>query len=165
MDSAHRGNTGEFYVLAELSRRGWIAAQTSRNARAFDILARNGGRQVAIRVKTTMWKESMFRWNVKKNGEIFSELGPNDYSVLVEIPEAIEQYPVFYIVPSRTIESWLTADYDTWVRTPGMRGQPHDPSNKVRLFYLDGDDSKIGRGYRGRLEPYLQKWDILEGNE
>ncbi len=38
------GNTGEHYVIAELLKRGIIAAQTPRNAIAFDILATNGGR-------------------------------------------------------------------------------------------------------------------------
>jgi hypothetical protein len=163
MDSAHRGNTGEFYVLAELSRRGWIVAQTARNARAFDILARKASRQVAIRVKTTMWKESMFRWNVKKNGEIFAEMGPDDYCVLVEILDRIDRYPVFYVVPSQTIDGWLAADFDAWVRMPGVRGQPHDPSNKLRLFYLDGEESRIGRGYRNKLAPFLDKWNLLDG--
>jgi hypothetical protein len=37
-----KGNTGEFYALAELSRKGWAAAQTARNTRAYDILARGG---------------------------------------------------------------------------------------------------------------------------
>ena len=162
MDSAQRGNTGEFYVLAELSRRGWIAAQTARNARAFDILARKGEQQVAIRVKTTMWKESMFQWNVKKTGHIFSELGKDDYCVLVEIPEKADDYPRFYVVPTRIIEGWLTSDFDVWVKAPGAKGQPHDPSNKRRLFYLDGNEAELSRGYRKKLTPYLGRWNILE---
>jgi hypothetical protein len=59
MDSEIKGNAGEFYVLAELSRRGWTAAQTARNTRAFDILARQGSKQVAIRVVPT---ETLNRW-------------------------------------------------------------------------------------------------------
>jgi hypothetical protein len=56
----------------------------------------------------------------------------------------------------------LLADFETWLGTPGMKGQPHDPSNKVRLFYLDGDATRIGKGYRTKLEPYAKRWDLLE---
>lgn len=35
---AFAGNAGEFFVLAELTRRGWTAALTARNNRAYDIL-------------------------------------------------------------------------------------------------------------------------------
>src|SRR5438132_9922637 len=38
--SAFAGNAGEFFVLAELTRRGWTAALTARNNRAYDILGK-----------------------------------------------------------------------------------------------------------------------------
>ena len=38
------GNAGEFYVAAELLKRGVIAALAPRNAPTFDILATKGGR-------------------------------------------------------------------------------------------------------------------------
>jgi len=46
------GNAGEFYVMAELLKRGVIAGLTPRNARAFDILATKDNKTVKIRVKT-----------------------------------------------------------------------------------------------------------------
>jgi hypothetical protein len=38
----------EFFVLAELTRRGWTAALTARNNRAYDILAKRGESFAAI---------------------------------------------------------------------------------------------------------------------
>ncbi|MGA8613373.1 MAG: hypothetical protein WB760_17060 [Xanthobacteraceae bacterium] len=161
MDSVLKGNTGEFYVLAELSRRDWIAAQTARNSRAYDVLARKGDRQVGLRVKTKT--SGGFQWNVKKNGEIFLELGAADFCVLVEIP-AGEQYPLFYVVPTRTVRDWLTNDFKNWVETPGAKGQQHDRSTKRRIFHLDGDETKLGRGYRKKLSGFLGNWKLLDGD-
>src|ERR1700730_16557229 len=60
------GNTGEFYALAELSRRGWTAAKTARNTRIYDILARKDAQQVALRVKTKTADARGFQWNSKE---------------------------------------------------------------------------------------------------
>lgn len=46
------GNAGEFYVAAELLKRGVIAAPAPRNTPAFDILAAKGKKTVRVRVKT-----------------------------------------------------------------------------------------------------------------
>ncbi|HJZ45505.1 MAG TPA: hypothetical protein VJ233_17485 [Hyphomicrobiaceae bacterium] len=164
MDSVLKGNTGEYYVLAELSRRGWIAAQTPRNSRAYDVLARKGDRQVGIRVKTKTSDARIFQWNAKHDGEIFLDIGANDFCALVEIPDG-DAYPLFYIVPTETIREWLTGDFKTWVSTPGARGQQRSVTNKRRVFYLDGDETKTARGYRKKLQAYLGRWDSLERAE
>ena len=46
------GNAGEYYVMAELLKRGIIAALVPRNAPSFDILATSNNRNIKIRVKT-----------------------------------------------------------------------------------------------------------------
>jgi hypothetical protein len=139
MDSVIKGNAGEFYVLAELSPRGWTAAQTPRNARAFDILARQGSRQVAIRVKTKTHVSTGFQWNAKKDGAIFPEIGGNDYCILVDIPEVTADNsasPVYYIVPTEKLDRWLREDFDRWVNTPGpikvQRSQDNTRRNHPR---------------------------------
>lgn len=85
--SAFVGNAGEFFVLAELTRRGWTAALTARNNRAYDILAKRGDDFAAIRVKTKTSSFTLFQWNVKANGDIFLKMSHNkDFCVLVDIP-------------------------------------------------------------------------------
>lgn len=156
------GNAGEFYVLAELTRRGWTSAMTSRNNRAYDILAKKGDCSVAIRVKTKTAKSTVFRWNAKKDGMIFLDLADrNDYCVLVDIPDG-EKYPIFYIVPTTEINSWLNADFKKWRDTPGARGQQRNPTNKIRLFYVDDDTSRNSHGYTNKLEQYRSAWQLLE---
>src|SRR5258708_28629289 len=95
--SAFAGNAGEFFVLAELTRRGWTAALTARNNRAYDILAKRGDAFAGIRVKTKTSISTVFQWNAKADGQIFLELSQqNDFCILVDIPE-LAGAPTYYI--------------------------------------------------------------------
>jgi Holliday junction resolvase-like predicted endonuclease len=55
------GIAGEYYVAAELSRRGYLAAITLRNSEGIDILVSNidGNKLFSIQVKTTQNKKKM----------------------------------------------------------------------------------------------------------
>lgn len=46
------GNTGLFYACYQLSRKGWNALPTSRNAKGADLIVFNGKRKLGIQVKT-----------------------------------------------------------------------------------------------------------------
>jgi hypothetical protein len=69
---AFAGNAGEFFVLAELTRRGWTGALTARNNRSYDILAKRGDSFTAIRVKTKTSMFTLFQWNAKPKGSILT---------------------------------------------------------------------------------------------
>jgi Holliday junction resolvase-like predicted endonuclease len=70
------GNAGEYYVVAELLRRGIIAALAPRNAPALDVLATKGKITVRIRVKTKSHDNTGWHYVTKKNGSIFRNLIP-----------------------------------------------------------------------------------------
>ena len=162
LDSTMIGNAGEFYAMAELTRRGWVAGLTPRNSRAFDILAIKNNKSINIRIKTKTAKSNIFRWNAKRNKEIFLEKTVEDYCVLVDLPDREADAPVYYIVPTLVIEKWIVSDFETWLRTPGKGGRPHSPDNKIRLFYVDDDQTQLGHGYSIRLKAYLNDWNRLE---
>ncbi len=83
------GNAGEYYVVAELLKRGIVAALAPRNAPSFDILATRGNRTVKIRVKTKSQEYSVWQWAVKKDGSIFRNLSKDgDFTVLVDLAMA-----------------------------------------------------------------------------
>jgi len=162
--AAFAGNAGEFFVLAELTRRGWIAALTPRNSRAYDILAERDGKFAAIRVKTKRSAFPVFRWNAKPNGEIFLELmQQNDFCVLVDILEEGVS-PLYYVVPTPIIDKWLKDDFHNWVTTRGAKGQQRAPDNLVRLFYADDETDKPNHGYSQKLAPYKGSWELLSAN-
>jgi hypothetical protein len=162
ISGAEIGIAGEYFVQAELTRRGWMAALTARNNRAFDILAKCGERHASIRVKTKTSAFKLFQWNAKPNGDIFLEMdAKQDFCALVDIPEARDESPTYYIVPTPVIDKWLRDDFNTWVNTPGAKGQQRAKDNKRRLFYVDDDSSKLSHGYRVKLAKYVGAWDLL----
>ena len=63
------GNSGEYFVAAELERRGFTAAVPMSNTKDFDILARNKetDTQVAIQVKTNHGKKTT--WTLSQKNE------------------------------------------------------------------------------------------------
>ncbi len=159
--SAFAGNAGEFFVLAELTRRGWTAALTARNNRAYDILAKRGDAFAGIRVKTKTSISTVFQWNAKADGQIFLELSQqNDFCILVDIPE-IAGAPTYYIVPTSMIDSWLREDFNSWVTSPGAKGQQRAGDSRRRLFHMDGQTNKVGYGYIPKLAPYAGAWHLL----
>ncbi len=159
------GQAGEYFVLGELSRQGWTAALPARNNRAFDILAKRGDVTAAIRVKTKSPLSDAFQWQAKKKtGNIFLDLSEHhDFCVLVDIPEQSGGGPIYYIVPTHTIECWLQEDFKKWLETPGAQGQQRAATNLRRIFHLDGRAEKIGCGYREKLAPYKGAWHLLDG--
>ena len=70
LSQVNSGISGEFYVAAELTKRGYVSSLTSKNAKAIDLLASNsdGSKVVSIQVKTT------------KNGTSFT-LGQKDEEI------------------------------------------------------------------------------------
>lgn len=147
------GNAGEHYVMAELLKRGIVAALAPRNAPAFDILATQGDHTVKIRVKTKSQKYSDWQSGAKKDGKIFLNLSKKgDFTVLVDL--AMETKDLrFYIVPTHQIDTWLNDDFKKWVKTPGKNNRPHNPENKHRIISQ--------KKYAQKLDKYHNNWDIL----
>jgi hypothetical protein len=145
------GNAGEYYVMAELLKRGVVAALAPRNAPSFDILATKDNRTVRIRVKTKSHEYHVWQWMVKKDGSIFRNISKGgDFTVLVSL--AMENKDLgFYVVPTYKIDEWLKEDFDEWVKRPGQNNRPHDPKNPKR---------NLSQEQKG-LSRYLSQWDIL----
>jgi hypothetical protein len=160
-DSMLKGNAGEFYVLAELSRREWTAAQTPRNTRDYDVLALKNGKQIAVRVKTKTADSKSFTWQAKKDKVIFRNIILYDFCILVDIPRI--EFPEFFIVPTVRMDTWLRAEYDAWVKALGVKG-PRDPENRDRRIYMDTRE-EISHGYKTKLSPYRANWALLEDSE
>jgi hypothetical protein len=138
------GVAGEYFVAAELSRRGYIASISLRNTRGIDILATNQAatRSITIQCKTN--QSGARNWMLNEKSEDF--FAPNHYYVFVALGPATER-PRFYVVPSETVAKYITESHQRWLRTPGKRGQEHVDSG-MRKF-RDPDDT------------YLDRWDVL----
>jgi len=147
------GNAGEFYVAAELLKRGVIAALAPRNAPAFDIIATKDRKTVRVRVKTKSSEYTDWQWVVKKDGSIFRDLATSDdFTVLVNLTKDTKDMG-FFVVPTSVLNDWLVEDFNEWIRTPGKNGRPHDPTNKKRHL----KEPK----FANRLAQYSHNWEIM----
>src|SRR5438132_9120599 len=93
------GVAGEYFVAAELSRRGYIASLTLRNTRGIDILASNpdATKSVGIQVKTNQRPTRVWILNKKAEETRGDELAENLFFIFVSLPEA--GLPSYHIVP------------------------------------------------------------------
>lgn len=147
------GNAGEYYVMAELLKRGVVAGLMPRNAPSFDILATSGDRTVRIRVKTKSAQYDNWRWIVKKDKTLFRELSRNgDFTVLVNPADDTKDLE-FFVVPTHVLSKWLCDGFEEWRSTPGKNGRQRDPENPMRALYFSHEAK--------RLEPYRNAWGSL----
>ena len=141
VDNALIGNAGEFYVMAELLKRGWIAGLTPRNARAFDILASKKDKILSIRVKTK--SKGNWQWSVNKQGDIFHDLSvDNDFTVLVNLGK-INLDEMFYVLKTIEINEWLKTNHEQFLQRGGKDNPRRSLSSK-----------------EAKLESY-KNWNIL----
>lgn len=138
------GVAGEYFVAAELSRRGYIASISLRNTRGIDILATNqeATRSITVQCKTNQRGDKA--WMLNQKSEDF--VADDHYYVFVALSAANER-PSFHIVPSKTVAKATTESHRQWLRTPGKDGRQHIDS-PVRKF-TDYENS------------YLDRWDLL----
>src|SRR5437773_12294853 len=105
----------EYFVAAELSRRGYIASISLRNTRGIDILATNQAatRSITIQCKTKQGGEKS--WILDQKCENF--FAPDHYYVFVALAAANER-PTFHVVPSETVAQFIAVSHKKWLRTP-----------------------------------------------
>src|SRR6202030_468684 len=137
------GIAGEYFVGAELSRRGYVASITLRNTRGIDILASNADatKSVGIQVKTN--QEARKKWIL--NEKIEKNVATNLIFVFVRLNGY--DAPKYHIVPLADVVKCVSDDHKQWLSKPGSKGQAHK-DNPVRNF-ADMD------------EKYLDRWELL----
>jgi len=139
------GVTGEYFVAAELSRRGHIASISLRNTRGIDILATNAdaSRSVTIQCKTNQSLKTV--WVLNEKCESFES--ENHFYVFVALGDKRER-PHFHIVPSAVVAAFVRDGHSNWLKTPGKRGQAHRDTS-MRVFIDHANE-------------YLERWDLLD---
>ncbi len=140
------GVAGEYFVAAELSRRGFIASISLRNTRGVDILATNEktSRSVTIQCKTTRDPKAK-SWIVSEKCE--SCFHKNHFYVFVTL-QGIFELPKFYVVPSKDVAKVSLAGHKEWISHRKRDGTKRK-TNSMRIFQdIEGE--------------YLEKWQLIE---
>jgi hypothetical protein len=137
------GISGEYFVAAELSRRGYIASLTLRNTRGIDVLASNANatKSVGIQVKTA--QSSKRDWML--NAKIETEVATNLFFIFVRLNHL--EAPEYFIVPKDAAARYAAEGHVAWLSTPGKKGQPHKDTTMRKFADLKND--------------YLGKWELL----
>jgi len=137
------GVAGEYFVAAELSRRGYIASISLRNTRGIDILATNAAasRSVTIQCKTS---QSGNRWLLSVKDEAFHS--ENHFYVFVAL-RGPEERPHYHVVPSAIVAKHIRNNHRRWLAAPGLHGQAHKDNPN--------------RNFHDRANEYREKWELL----
>ncbi|GAB3545176.1 hypothetical protein [Spirosoma fluminis] len=138
------GIAGEYFVAAELSRRGFMASITLRNNDSIDIHASrlDDNKMFAIQVKTTQVRRR--QWPLSAKAE--KQFSQNHFYVFVNL-KGLDERPDYFIVPSAVVAQSTRDSHQLWLDTPGKQGQVHN-DNSMRVF-----SDKEGE--------YLERWDLL----
>ena len=138
------GVAGEYFVAAELSRRGYVASITLRNTRCTDIVVTNAdaSRTVTIQCKTSS-KETK-TWILSQKSEDF--VSDTHFYVFVSLRGELER-PTYHIVPSKVVAETIRIGHSEWLKGTSKSGKPHK-------------DSAI-RNFSDKNDAYLEKWQIL----
>jgi len=126
---------GVYYVAAELSRLGYIASVTTRNAKAADIVAMNDktSMTVAIQVKTCDVSTSDSYWLLSKGDRQKKPI--NFVYVFVKLHK--DKAHDFYVAPAQFVMNNLQKD---------------KAKTGSEWYYITKD----------RIIPFKQKWDEIK---
>jgi hypothetical protein len=163
------GAAGEYHVLSQLLRRGWIAALAPDGAPNMDILVTDekSNRLCAIQVKTRRDIGYDKGWHMKPKHE---ELVADDlFYIFVDVGKQPSDDTKCYVLPSVIVADSLKRCHQAWLETPGIKGKPHKDSN-VRRLKPDHSNinppsaegkAAVAKYSNGWLDHYREKWSVL----
>jgi len=152
MDKAQIGLAGEYYVLAQLAQRGFVGALTLGHTKGIDILVSDSKYKTLFRVEVktsikTPQHESLFgktafyTWAMSKKHEAIKD--DRLYYCFVNLGNSNE-LPKFFIVPSKTVASYVRNQHVRWVNSRKSKVQ----DTTMRRFRVAIDDP----------DGYLMNW-------
>ena len=155
------GQTGEYLVAAELSRRGLIATTFTGNVPHYDIIASDeSGRHVSVQVKAIRkgaWQFSnvtqFFDITFDENRQIIGSKKPCPVQRLVMVFVEIGDYGTdrFYICTWKQLQNVLLKHHRKALkRHNGVR--PRNPQSLHSAVKAED------------LQPYADRWEIVRNN-
>jgi hypothetical protein len=138
------GIAEEYFVAAELTRRGYVATLTLRDTRGIDILASNSDatRIVGIQVKSKQGRGP--EWVLNQKVETL-DLAENLCFVFVCLNDL--GTPEYYIVPRRHVVAYARDNHAKFLSTLGRGGRIHQDTAMRKFRDPDGE--------------FLNRWDHL----
>ena len=141
------GNAGEFYVLAQLAQRGYIAGKTDDGQTLIDLIATDPKTLKAVNIQVKSTAQFCGYWmtglKARKSFEslwyVFVLLGsPN------EMPE-------FFVFHSSEVAAGVDEHYQLWLAKPMKDGSPRKSKDIVNRFQPSPE----------RLEEARNQWELM----
>jgi hypothetical protein len=141
------GVAGEYFVAAELTRRGYVASITLRNTRGIDILASNADatRAVGIQVKTKQGPGAEWLLSAKAEEAPGSPVSDHLFYVFVNLNGIAA--PTYHVVPREAVAAYARETHRQWLASPGRNGRARRDSSMRKFRDPDGQ--------------YRDRWDSL----
>jgi len=154
MNNTQTGLAGEFYTLAQLCARGFIATLTLGNTKGVDILVTNQeiNKLFKVEVKTSTIKESYSRifedgitydWMMNKKHETMIQ--DNLIFCFVHLADN-DHLPKFYLVPSKDVAKQVRQSHQFWLKRRNVK----DTSIRTFRIHLDNRNG------------YENNWNVFE---
>jgi len=157
------GAAGEHYVMAELLRRGYIAALAPQGVPNADIVVTDveGSRLCSIQVKTRRDIGSDGGWHMKEKHE--RTRGDRLFYCFVDFGKTFEAPPKVHVLPSNLVADVLAQSHERWLANPGKNGQPHQDGPMRRLLpdYTRIFGSANNPYPSGWLDSHRDAWHLL----
>lgn len=157
------GAAGEYHVMGQLLRRGYIAALAPAGVPNADIVVTDidGQRLSAIQVKAKRAIGSDGGWHMSaKHESIISE---RLFYCFVNFGKSENDMPLSFIIPSKVVAEVLQRSHVQWLANPGQKGQPHKEHDMRRLMpdYARIFTTGINPYPQGWMDQYRDAWKLL----
>jgi hypothetical protein len=144
LDKTQIGLAGEYFVLAQLTARGYIATLTLGSTKGVHILVTNQeiNKLFKVEVKSTTNSSRIeklfsdkpaFHWTMSKKHEDIKESNLIYCFVLIESADTM---PKFYLVPSKAVAEYVKWQHEHWISTRSEIPQ----ETSMRKFRIESDD-------------------------
>lgn len=158
------GAAGEHHVMAELLRRGYIAALAPQGVPIADIVVTDveGARLCSIQVKTRRDIGSDGGWHMKEKHERIR--GNRLFYCFVDFGKTTDTRPAVHVLPSAVVADVLARSHRKWLTTPGKNGRAHKDTQMRRLLpdyarVFGAEDNPYPHGW---LDAYRDAWHVLK---
>ena len=177
VSSVITGAAGEHFVMAELLRRGLVAAKAPEGVPNFDIVITDidGERLAAIQVKTRRDFNSGDKgWHMKAKHEKLTS--DRIFYVFVDVGKNDESQVSFYVLPSREVAYVCKRSHENWLETPSKNGKERGGTEMRRLMpkyelpaYARKMEYRPSRQHQkflkeygdGWMEKYRNAWNLI----
>jgi len=142
-NSATIGLSGEFYVLAQLNARGFIATLTLGNTKGVDVLVKNPKTEKLFQVEVKTTTNKSYSWILHHSAE--NRRSKELIYVFVQLTN-IDSIPKFFIVPSIDVAEYTFTTHREW-----LTGDSKRKDSTMRKFSIEPEDPN----------GYGNNWDLF----